>query len=102
MASFRGHILNAAIRYAGKRRLADLEFTPAAIAASRARMDRLGDRVALSPALTRHTDDLGGVPTEWTRGNHPRARRDPLLPRRRLCRGFVRARTAAWPRVSRR
>ena len=55
MASFRGHILNAAIRYAGKRRLADLEFTPAAIAASRARMDRLGDRVALAPTLTRHT-----------------------------------------------
>ena len=71
MASFRGHILNAAIRYAGKRRLADLEFTPAAIAASRARMDRLGDRVPLAASLTRHTDDLGGVPTEWTRGNHP-------------------------------
>ncbi len=71
MASFRGHILNAAIRYAGKRRLADLEFTPAAIAASRARMDRLGDRVPLAPTLTRHTDDLGGVLTEWTRGNHP-------------------------------
>jgi acetyl esterase/lipase len=71
MASFRGHILNAAIRYAGKRRLADLEFTPAAIAASRARMDRLGDRVPLAPTLTRHTDDLGGVLTEWTRGNRP-------------------------------
>jgi len=71
MASFRGHILNAAIRYAGKRRLADLEFTPAAIAASRARMDRLGDRVPLAASLTRHTDDLGGVPTEWTRGSHP-------------------------------
>ena len=55
MASFRGHILNAAIRYAGKRRLADLEFTPAAIAASRARMDRLGDRVPLAASLTRHT-----------------------------------------------
>lgn len=71
MASLRGHILNAAIRYAGKRRLADLEFTPATIAASRARLDRLGDRAALTPALSRHNDDLGGVPTEWTRGNHP-------------------------------
>ena len=45
MASLRGHLLNAAIRYAGKRRLADLEFTPADIAASRARMERMGDRV---------------------------------------------------------
>lgn len=71
MASFRGHLLNAAIRYAGKRRLAGLEFTPAAIAASRARMERLGDRVALAPSLSRHVDDLGGVMTEWTRGNHP-------------------------------
>lgn len=71
MASFRGHILNAAIRYASKRRLADLEFTPATIAASRARLDRLGNRGALAPALSRHSDDLGGVPTEWTRGNHP-------------------------------
>lgn len=71
MASFRGHILNAAIRYAGKRRLADLEFTPAAIAASRARMDRLGDRVPLAPTLSRQTDNLGGVLTEWTRGKHP-------------------------------
>ena len=71
MASFRGHILNAAIRYAGKRRLADLEFTPAAIAASRARIERLGDRVELAPTLTRYSDELGGVPTEWTRGSHP-------------------------------
>lgn len=71
MASIRGHILNAAIRYAGKRRLADLEFTPAAIAASRERMDRLGDRAALAPSLSRHVDELGGVPTEWTRGNQP-------------------------------
>ena len=37
MASFRGHILNAAIRYAGKRRLADLEFTPADDRCDRAR-----------------------------------------------------------------
>ncbi len=71
MASFRGHILNAAIRYASKRRLADLVFTPDTIAASRARLDRLGDRVPLAPSLSRHVDDLGGVSTEWTRGNHP-------------------------------
>ncbi len=71
MASFRGHILNAAIRYAGKRRLADLELTPAAIAAARARMERLGDRGELAASLSRHVDDLGGVMTEWTRSNHP-------------------------------
>ncbi len=71
MASLRGHILNAAIRYAGKRRLADLEFTPASIAASRVRLERLGDRVKLAPTLTRYSDQLGGVPTEWTRANHP-------------------------------
>ena len=32
MASLRGHILNAAIRYGGQRRLAGLEFRLAAIA----------------------------------------------------------------------
>ncbi len=69
MASLRGHLLNAAIRYAGKRRLAELEFTPAAIAASRARMERLGDRAKLAPPMTRHVDNLGGVMTEWTRVN---------------------------------
>ena len=72
MASLRGHLLNTAIRYAGKRRLADLEFTSSTIAASRARMERLGDRVKLAPPLTRHVDELGGVATEWTRVNRPR------------------------------
>jgi acetyl esterase/lipase len=71
MASFRGHILNAAIRYAGKRRLAGLEFTPAAIAATRARMERLGDRIEPTTELSRCTDELGGVVTEWTRSNAP-------------------------------
>ncbi len=67
MASLSGHLLNAAIRYAGKRKLADLEFTPGAIAASRQRMERLGDRTKLPSPLTRHVDELGGVMTEWTR-----------------------------------
>ena len=67
MASLRGHLLNAAIRYAGKRRLAAVQLTPANIVASRARMERLGDRAALRPPLTRRVDELGGVFTEWTR-----------------------------------
>jgi epsilon-lactone hydrolase len=71
VASLRSHVLNAAIRYAGKRNLARLEFTPASIAASRARMERLGDRRELPPQLTRDLDLLGGVPTEWTRAPRP-------------------------------
>ena len=71
MASLRGHLLNAAIRYAGKRRLAAVQLTPANIVASRARMERLGDRAALRPPLTRHVDELGGVFTEWTRVGGP-------------------------------
>ncbi len=71
MASVRGHLLNTAIRYAGKRRLAGLEFTPATIDATRARMERLGDRGKLGAPLTRDVDDLGGVTTEWTRPNRP-------------------------------
>jgi monoterpene epsilon-lactone hydrolase len=70
MASLRGHLLNTVIRYAGKRRLAGLEFTPATIDATRARMERIGDR-GLSPPMMRHVDDLGGVATEWTRRNRP-------------------------------
>ena len=50
MASLRSHVLNAAIRFVSKRRLADLEFTEASIAASRARMERLGDRIATETA----------------------------------------------------
>jgi acetyl esterase/lipase len=69
MASLRGHLLNTVIRYAGKRRLAGLEFTPAMIDATRARMERMGDRGELAPPMTRHSDDLGGVATEWTRTN---------------------------------
>jgi len=69
MASLRGHLLNTVIRYAGKRRLAGVEFTPAMIAATRVRMERLGDRTELLPPMTRHVDELGGVPTEWTRSN---------------------------------
>lgn len=69
MASLRGHLLNTVIRYAGKRRLAGIEFTPAMIEASRARMERMGDRAELTPPLTRHVDELGGVATEWTRTN---------------------------------
>ena len=72
VASLRSRILNTAIRYGGKRRLAGLEFTQASIAASRARMERLGDRTTLSPHLTRELDMLGGVTTEWTRA--PRSR----------------------------
>ena len=72
MASLRGHIFNTAIRFAGKRRLKDIELTPATISASRARMERLGDRSKLAPSLTRHVDDLGGVTTEWTCVARPR------------------------------
>ena len=85
VASLRSRILNTAIRYGGKRRLAGLEFTPASIAASRARMERLGDRNAScrrnSPASRIL---LGGVTTEWTRVPRPHPRRHLLLPRRRL------------------
>jgi epsilon-lactone hydrolase len=71
MASVRSHILNAAIRIAGKRRLADMQFTPALIAATRQRMERLGDRKPLAPELARAREVLGGVPTEWTRRAAP-------------------------------
>ncbi len=71
MASLRGHVFNAAVRYGAKRRLAGLEFTHAAIVASRERMERLGARNApFAPALTREPDPLGGVATEWTRAPH--------------------------------
>ncbi|HET6471451.1 MAG TPA: alpha/beta hydrolase [Pseudomonadales bacterium] len=66
MASLRGHVLNTVIRVASKRRLAKLVLTPEAIAATRTRMDRLGDR-KLPPTLSRHADELNGVATEWTR-----------------------------------
>lgn len=72
MASLRGHVFNAAIRFAGKRRLKDLVLTQATIVASRARMERLGDRTKLPASLTRHVDDLGGVTTEWTCVARPR------------------------------
>ncbi len=73
MASLRGHVFNAAVRYGAKRRLAGLEFTPAAIVASRERMERLGARNApFAPALTRDLDPLGGVATEWTRAPNAR------------------------------
>lgn len=66
MASVRSHILNAAIRITSKRRLASLHFTPAAIAATRARLERFADRGALPSELTRAQRNLGTVPTEWT------------------------------------
>ena len=89
MASLRGHLLNTVIRYAGKRRLAGLEFTPAMIAATRARMERMGDRGELAPPLTRHVDDLGGVRPNGRARNRPLARRHSVLPRRRLRRRFA-------------
>jgi len=67
MASLRGHVLNAVIRVASKRRLSSLVLTPDVIASTRARMDRLGDRRKLPPTLSRHADELNGVATEWTR-----------------------------------
>ena len=67
MASLRAHVLNTVIRVASKRRLAKLVLTPDAIAKSRRRLDRLGDRSKLPPTLSRHADDLNGVKTEWTR-----------------------------------
>ena len=54
------------------------------IAASRARLDRLGDRVPLAPSLSRARRRSRRRIDRMDARQSPRARRDPLLPWRRL------------------
>jgi monoterpene epsilon-lactone hydrolase len=71
MASLRAHILNTAIRFVAKRRLAKLPFTPSLITASRARMEQFAQRARIPDGIERELRTLGGVAAEWTRPPGP-------------------------------
>lgn len=72
MPSLRSKLINAIVRHTAKRRLLAMEINAAAIAQTRAGLDRFGASVKPARGQRRESGQLGGVATEFTRIAAPR------------------------------